>query len=221
MDKHLVFDIDQTLIYSPSEIGWYGRMLERNNGEIPESLRSRVGTIVIPMDGKNTGSARGLSGTLKMTFIIRPKCVEFLKWCFNNFSTVSVWSAGSTEYVKAIVDDLFRRVGRAPYIVWTYDELEDGIKPLSTMFARVNTDKDMNVRNTLLIDDLSYNFDKHPNNGVLIPPYTPTTTLKNLSASDPTLYELSKWLDSDVFRISTDVRCLNKKHIFSKSSHEG
>lgn len=219
--KHIVFDIDQTLIYTPDIGDWYDDILAYDEEKLTPELIGRIHRIVIPTRSRESRDVRGISGTMELVFITRPDCIDLLKYCFNAFETVSVWSAGGSEYVKAIVDVVFRQVGQYPHIMWTRGELVKGIKPLSSMFSKLGTRPGMTLKNTLLIDDMVYNFEKHTDNGVLIPPYMPNPrSVNSLGMYDPTLKELSNWFATREFITSTDVRTLDKKKIFSLSVYK-
>lgn len=217
-DKHIIFDLDHTLIYSPEEPhDWLEKMIEENKDSksFMKSIGSRVGKIVVPHRTRDAKSFKGISGSSEISFIIRPGCISLLAFCFVNFKTVSVWSAGTREYVLEIVDNLFRRVGKYPNIVWTRDELVDGIKPLSAMMKIYGDRTGMNMHNTLLVDDMDYNFEMNRFNGVLIPHYEPSPTIEGINSQDTSLLELKKWFESKTFRESNDVQTLRKDVIFT------
>jgi len=83
----------------------------------------------------------------------RPGLDIFLKYCFDNFKTVSVWSAGEDNYVKQIVSNIFGN--RNPHILWSRNTTETFnkhvcVKPLKKVFINY---PEMNHTNTLILDD--------------------------------------------------------------------
>ena len=205
--KHVVFDLDHTLIYTPDQQDWYINLYNNHNESEIKSLNLGFGKITIP-NSSRSNKYKGVSGTVDLYYIIRPYCLELLVQCFRNFETVSVWSAGSREYVKEIVDDLFSKIGKYPSIVWTRDELVNGIKPLSKMIDVFGPKVGMSLKNTILVDDMSYNFEKNPDNGLLIPHYEPRTTFDALKIPEDNLKALNEYFHSARFLYEEDIRNL-------------
>lgn len=148
----------------------------------------------------------------------RPNLDEFLDYAFANFTTVSVWSAGSYEYVHGAVKSVF--VGHPkPFCILTKDDVisEDRssyCKPLSIFYNRVPS---ASPHNTILIDDRKRNFKYNPNNGILIPVFEPKMTAECIHSGDTAFLTLMNWFDKVFFRHNKDVRDF-KKAIFSIDS---
>lgn len=128
--EHLVLDLDGTLIHSmlPDEI------TELTPGEEhPESVVFRI---------KRSKGEYIVFG--------RPYIKQFLRFCFDKFKTVSVWTAGTRQYALQIVDSLFET---KPTLLWTRSDCAcmQGylIKPLDQMAIALGT----KIENVKVLDD--------------------------------------------------------------------
>ena len=108
----------------------------------------------------------------------RPGLDNFINLCFSLFDFVLVWSAGTDDYVKEIVRNIFKN--KRPHIVWSrnttetyYDKIGDkdlyGLKPLKKLFF---TFKELNFRNTIILDDKPCVAAKNRLNWILAESYT-------------------------------------------------
>lgn len=86
----------------------------------------------------------------------RPNVDKFIKFLFENCKHVSVWSAGTKDYVLKIVDELFIKKGYHPHFVFFLyhcnlsDKNHKGIKDLDMVVKHFKYDKDK----TYIVDDL-------------------------------------------------------------------
>ena len=150
---------------------------------------------------------------------MRPHLKTFLAWAHQHFRVVAVWSAGQTKYVERMVDEMFRDLA-PPATIYSYPECRNHHsvieKPLSQMFD--DKKLGMTPEKTLVIDDRLTTFASvNPNNGILIPAYSPELTIDQLTRDDKALLELQAWfMRPDVMSVS-DVRTLNKQQIFSSA----
>ena len=163
---------------------------------------------------------RGQGVETAMWGTTRPHVKEFLIFCFSYFKIVAVWSAGQKKYVDAIVDYLFRDI-RRPHVVFSYDDCaktSDNLltKPLQHMIDTVaGLKKYMSLQNTFALDDRPTTYeDVNPDNGILIPVYKPKNTLEELQQDDDTLIKLMNWFTQPEVIHSSDIRTLDKTHIF-------
>lgn len=88
----------------------------------------------------------------------RPKLQEFLDYLFKNFN-VSVWSAGSKDYVSFIVHNVILKKGRKlDYLFWSHHCKESTKKFKSKKNLKLLWDiyklPEYTKKNTLLIDDM-------------------------------------------------------------------
>lgn len=111
----------------------------------------------------------------------RPGAQRFLDFLFSRF-VVSVWSAGSRDYVNFVVKNVIsrdgvRQVPRSLYLVLNADHCE-----VSRSLLNPNTPKDLRFlwknpqlsfspENTLIIDDLPAVYMAQPSNCVAVPPF--------------------------------------------------
>ena len=140
----------------------------------------------------------------------RPHLDTFLVFCFSYFKNVCVWSAGQKEYVYAMVN-YFARDIRQPHITFNYDHCTHNgnilEKPLSEIIKRSST---MNITNTFALDDRRTTFEsKNPDNGILIPVYSPPVTIEGLQMEDDSLLQLIYWFLQPEVVHSKDIRTLD------------
>lgn len=164
-------------------------------------------------------------GDAELWGVTRPHCKRWLRFCFDYFHMVGIWSAGSKPYVEAMVETLFSGLP-PPDVVFTADD---------TLFTRVDSDsltrvpekpilklvkshpmfQNMNLTNTLILDDNASNFNFNVDNGILIPAYNPELRPDILLQTDNRLRELEDWLMQPGVINALDVRTLRKDTIFS------
>lgn len=181
MEYGIILDLDSTLIYTfdqdeASELEKIGIWTKVEYVDI----RRRLYKIVV--DDVMT-STRGIGEQIELWGIMRPYLMSFLKFCFEHFLFVAIWSAGRRKYVEACVDILFCGIQR-PHVIYTYDDcikhdLKKGktvlVKPIQKMITAIpKLDKYLNLDNCLILDDTEYTF-SHTNkdNGILIPQFRP------------------------------------------------
>ena len=157
----IILDIDETLVHTEENIETLEEMGVLSNPELSNEI------YILSLD----------DGATEMWGTKRPHLDDFLLFCFTYFDNVCVWSAGQRDYVHALVDHIFAPF-RKPDIVFTFDDCiqnkdENWIKPLEKFYNH-STDKEIHSHSTFIIDDRDYTFEKNEQNGVLIPPYSPT-----------------------------------------------
>jgi hypothetical protein len=146
----------------------------------------------------------------------RPHIDEFLNFANQYFRNIVIWSAGTYEYVHAIVKHIFKQVP-CPNGVFTRNDCtqseEYGYeKPLEKIYQAI---PEMNPRNTILIDDRQEVFvRKDPNNGIIIPPFSPDVEDYDSLTSDASFLYLKDWLMKPEVRETRDIRKINKQNIF-------
>lgn len=214
-DKCIVFDLDQTFVNTFEDYECLRRLDLFTNPKTFE-LRKRV----YKMNLEDIGERKGAGTELPQWGIMRPHLKEFLVFCSSYFNVVTVWSAGLTPYVQEIVLDIFKGI-KAPRLVFSRDQCKERIKDKHTVYEKPLKDMyqlvpQMNETNTFILDDREYSFDSvNPDNGILIPPYTPPCTLDGLAIDDPTLLQLKAWLLQPEVMQAKDVRTLDKSRIFT------
>jgi TFIIF-interacting CTD phosphatase-like protein len=200
--RNIVIDIDETLVKSFDDIA-SANIFEKSI--IYPSVVDRVYHIY-------------RSNNKILWGVVRNHVETFLSYVLNNFDIVVIWSAGIPEYVKVIVRYIFEDI---PYPDYVLDQTFCEVDSCSGMWYKPITKlrilcPNINLRNTIIVDDNKYNFIANLSNGVLIPPFTfdpkrPETFPKD----DDVLLRLIRWFDSDEFKTAEDVRLLDKRSIFS------
>lgn len=201
----IVLDLDATLISTvmPS----------------PESELTKMDPSVLRMRlGSDKYYEFELDKDEKVWGFIRPHAIEFLDFCDKYFDKIIVYTAGTQDYGHAIVSELFGRTSTSyrPDMILTRPEcllLDDSMfnikgvrKPLKLIIPDYDPSK------YVLIDDRMSNIRFNPRNGIIIPPYNPTT-LSNID-EDNCLQLLREWFSRPTTRLTSDIRDLEKMLIF-------
>lgn len=201
----IILDLDGTLIHTQDTIENYKKL---NIDNYPDLLERSYILGIDNMD--QIGKKSPLWG------ITRPYLKQFLTFCFSFFDIVAVWSAGTKDYVKKVVSNIFRGIQR-PHIVWARDKVlfnDKGQKPIKKMINENESFKGiMRMDNTFFVDDNSYVFIENPYNGILIPEYyRDGKTISNLRSNDIALLQLIKFFYE--LNGKQDVREIDKSNIF-------
>lgn len=161
----------------------------------------------------------------------RPHLHEFLCFARQYFDNIIVWSAGIQPYVQEITRQVFLDTGLPPpKLIWSRTNCSLYQKTYHKPIHELTVDLSnryygslkINPESTLILDDKIYTFMENPQNGVLIPPYCPGKDRESgnpemedlLDRSDDALLKFMAWLELPEVRNCTDVRKLNKQHIF-------
>ena len=222
-DKILILDIDECCCKSftdPAD----GDKKTREMMSLPENVSFRqkyfsVNMMLKDEDGSNYPC--NFWGTK------RPYLDKFLHFAGQYFDKIIIWSAGSKEYVKKMVECLFRD-HRAPdmilsrkHVVYIEDEnIEDPDdrdykKPIDVINKiRPNF---IDPKKVFCIDDRIGNFRDNPNNGILIPKFEPPKS-DSFSSKDDSFVKIQRWLMSDEVMKCKDVTLLDKSRIFEQSN---
>lgn len=210
-DKAIVLDLDETLVHTFNDFNLYSKLgLDKIS-----DLTTRIYKIQM----RDVVTHRGQGVITTMWGVIRPHVREFLLFCFSYFKAVIVWSAGKYGYVHEIVKILFSGM-QQPHAILTRDDCTqmDGNfdKNLNKLFNDKILGKYVRPDNTIIVDDRTVSFSTCPNNGVLIPAYSPEARIPNMKSDDISLLQLKTWLLNDNIRNSEDITKINKSEIFTK-----
>lgn len=221
---NIVLDVDETLVHTPDDEGKDSDRdklydLENNHPRGIE-LRGRI----IKVTSNDVGVKRGYGVKYNFPSILRPHLKEFLRFCFEYFRIVSIWSAGQRGYVHSIVRNIFRDI-HDPSFVYTRDQLKsmyDGSYEKPLMYLREIdplANKYFTPENTLILDDNYRTFAKvNPDNAIHIPAYIPEMNMESLMEDENSLLEFKDWLMQPKVMNTKDVRKLDKSNIFSRKS---
>jgi TFIIF-interacting CTD phosphatase-like protein len=212
--KIIVLDLDETLVHTMDN---YESLIKLNILCDPSCYDIKKRTILLRT--VDCVYKKGTGVIENMWSVKRPYLDVFLKFCFEYFDYVIVWSAGVRRYVRAIVENIFKDIG-TPHIVYSREKCDSNenvsnYKPLNKLMEE-NRDylKNMSLENTFVIDDRSSTFIKNVENGILIPEYCPEANTDEIRKQDTALLELMKWFLKDEVKNCNDVRTLNKSSIF-------
>lgn len=130
----------------------------------------------------------------------RPGLQDFLRFVFNNFN-VSVWSAGSKDYVAFIVNNIILKpdpTRKLDYLLWSYHCKEsvkkyNNKKSLKILWDDYNLkQKGYNKKNTFLIDDVDETCDPQKKNCIKVPEFNILKMEKKDSYLNKVKRDLSK-----------------------------
>lgn len=210
--KNLILDLDETMVHTFSPEDKAGRFMD-------EMDSSRQYTIEFERGGALYG-------------YVRPHAEEFLIGVFELFDTVSVWSAGTHEYVHKIVEVLFERVNKIlagqgkshvkPYFIMTRRHCNElklssdrkvcRFKPLSIVFKQYKT---FNSKNTILVDDRQDICELNCLNNIQLPEYILTYETYESLKNDRALLDLLRWFRGESFSSTDDIVTAKRTSPFS------
>ena len=199
-DKFIVLDLDSTLIHS---FTGNPNLNLLDNSEL-YYLRDRIYDLKIPLGSEYWGVAR-------------PGIYEFLQFCQRYFQGVIIWSAGTYDYVHAIVNFLFRDLPR-PYMIFTRNDcteignyLTKDLSKLEPIDPRLTMDK------IYILDDNTQAFELNPENALNIPMFVPCgkKICRDILNSDDAFELVKSWFMQPGVINSFDVRELDKSKVFT------
>jgi hypothetical protein len=198
----LVLDLDETLVRT------YEDIMKLRKSKIlkdPQFYPIRSQLYILTLDDDEDDS--------RLWGFRRPFLKEFLLYASEYFQNVCVWSAGTADYVHEVCNHIFEDY--KPDLIMTRDNCEiiDDVpyKPLKKLYELIPS---ANEKNTIMIDDRDDVMKLNPNNGIMIPSYTPKTNDIDSISSDNNLIKIIHWLNNKNVMISNDVTKLNKDRIF-------
>ncbi|HSW76888.1 MAG TPA: HAD family hydrolase [Candidatus Saccharimonadales bacterium] len=218
-DKVVVLDLDSTLIHTQENFE-DSKKLNIINDPTLMALKRRCYFFKLTEFEKNGEGTRYDYWGIK-----RHHLDEFLLFCFNYFKIVIVWSAGTKNYVHAIVNTIFKNL-KMPHIIWTKDDTEyedkNVIKDLTKLIKTIDNaaiKPYLKLEKMIVIDDNETTFSKNKKNAVYIPPYDPLPKLSDLNKSDTALLQIKYWLLLPHVMYSDNVTKLDLTSIF-KYTHD-
>lgn len=164
-NKNIILDIDETLVYSHDEID---KLKKLGLFSDPKFISTRERIYVLRFKDKKEN----------IWGVKRPYIEKFLVFCFSYFKRVIIWSAGTEDYVKKLVEHLFQDL-RKPDLIYTREdcimETVDGkerptIKPLNKLMEKEPW-LNLTPENTIFIDDTPHTFKSNPENAIHIPKF--------------------------------------------------
>jgi len=166
-------DSDDEEVYIPFEPVYKNGCSEYNlildlDGTLVHTLPHDVGSVF--------GDADFEDETLDFYTFKRPNVDKFLKYCFNHFASVSVWTAGTQDYARYVVDHITPKGKQFLYILsrdnCSYHPFKNNtlVKDLHDIWNSYYG-KELNITpdNTLIIDDNEEVCFHNPENVLLVP----------------------------------------------------
>lgn len=194
----LVLDLDSTLITTFGEERDWKYMADHGSRSLVHK------TYDLDIDG------------IMMWGTKRPYLREFLETSFEVFDIVGVWSAGTSEYVREVVREIFPR---RPDFIWTRKDCVEHMellskviilqKPLTKLFRSC---PDIDPKRTLIVDDYSSVCRQDTLYHIQIPEWR--GRFKSLTAVDQSLKQLAEWFETHL-PYAEDFKFLSHKGIFS------
>lgn len=143
----------------------------------------------------------------------RPFLAEFIRFCFQHCETVSIWSAGSPQYVKMIVEHILQpmvpdghffiiRNRDMTHISYHHDHIRVEKRLKRLWKSRKCRDRGMRPHNTIIVDDNPEVCTRNYGNAIYVEPYR---------GDDPdfTLLILKEYL---LYILDRDVRSIEKRY---------
>lgn len=215
-DQCIVLDIDETLVHT-----------YQPNAALPHNLIKNVFTQLRTDPKYFAIRPRLYHITMEIEYgkpltyygVKRPYLDEFIQFCFNHFKIVVIWSAGHPEYVKSMINVIFSTKYH-PHIIFSSENLYSSNngdiynKPINTIInSYVDLNKYMSLNNTYIVDDRIDNFVPNPQNGILIPRYSPILSADTiLKDQDMDLLKLIRFFKKN--GSSLDIKMIDKRKIF-------
>jgi len=209
-DKILILDLDNCLLYAHED----KHKTRMNELMKPENMGERHRVTVANIVPKGHKREVIYSSTA------RPDLHRFFEFAKLYFETIIFWSAADPDYVHKFVN-LICRGSIEPDLILTREHIEyvgppdsqghrDYHKPLTVLKKLYPAYYD--PKRILFLDDKEDNFRDNVDNGLVIPEYEGKKTEDN----DSCLLSLMDWLMTPEVIKSTDVRKLNKEHVFDR-----
>ena len=219
-ERTLIIDIDQTIANSFENPDFLDKYEIYTNPDVLAKFKNiQTYSMIISKSGQRT----------RIWGLFRPHLKEFLDFVSKYFDHIIIWSAGTESYVKEIIEQMERTYGIAPgKMIWARDKCvrapNNFHKPIACLeqdlqkryYSSIHIDPKL----TLILDDKLYTFVENPNNGVLIPAFSPgdgqkAPTLKQLlDITDDALLQFISWLQQPEVQNATDYSKLPKDRIF-------
>lgn len=187
MKKTIVLDLDETLVHTFGETDTLKKIKLLTD---PRHIELRRECFILDFYDAREGKQYHLWG------IKRPYLDEFLENCFNLFDIVIVWTAGSTDYADAIVNNIFKK---PPHLIFSREHCRQFknyiIKPLKDLFDyEPKLEKLTSIKHMIMIDDYEENFLLNKSNGIIIKPYLPRLVHNTIETDDNVLDIIPQYL---------------------------
>lgn len=227
---NIVLDLDYTLICTHDDVD------DRESNPDKEdpakkyqklklfSTKNNIRDRVYSIELKNAEGPEG--NNIVMYGVYRPYLKEFLKFLDEECDNIIVWTAGIRKYADEICNKLFQKSKKKPIIIYSKInrgiENESSLKPLRDLYkSKEAIERNINEKNTLIIDDNPDTFKKNKRNAIHIREFYCDINEKQIrETKDDDLLKIIKWLSLDKVKKCDDVRDLNKKDIFSYNVEE-
>lgn len=192
----LVLDLDETLVHFFGSKEDWKYMKNYDNNQV----KSRILDITVEDDF--------------MWGIARPHYDKFLKEIFDIFDIVGVWSAGTEDYVQAIVKLIFPH--KKPYFVWSRSKCETMIthndtirqKPLAKLLEMY---KEIDPDRIIIIDDRTEVCEQDTLHHIDIPTWD--ATFEDIDRTDTALLSLLTFMKQKLSK-AKNFKLVSNKNIF-------
>jgi TFIIF-interacting CTD phosphatase-like protein len=208
----LVLDLDETLLHTYTNKS-KNKILKllKDPLYIEEKYRFYELNLIDPVSNAGDGEEYACWGTF------RPDLDIFLTFSKKYFKNVNIWTAGKRVYAHDIATTIQENVSDISFnVIYTYDECKDqenctykDLKKMSKYNPEIGT-----MDKIFVIDDKEESYELNPDNGILIPPYSPEPNVKEFIEKDNTFKDLIKFFQSEEVMGSSDVRTIDKSNIF-------
>lgn len=198
-NKTLVLDIDETLVRTWDS---FSDLKKSKIFSDPSYYPVRNQVYILNFDDDEDDE--------KLWGLKRPMLYDFLKFAFQYFKNVCIWSAGTEEYVNEIVKHIFHQLPCPDLIMHRKhcDMDQDYVsKPLDKLYDLLPS---ASPQTTIMIDDRDDVMELNPDNGILIPSYQPSLKQIYSITKEDSLGKIKDWLLSPQVIKSIDIRNIPK-----------
>ncbi|KAF2883049.1 hypothetical protein ILUMI_23126 [Ignelater luminosus] len=164
----------EQLNLKPNFIVKVNDVISDHNGRIKIISKPRPGKKLLILDlDQNIRDCAALNGTIA----VRPYLIEFLTSIYDDYD-IGIWSAADMIILENYINSL-NMTGNENYKILFYTDVYSmvpiqtvdkviQIKPLAFIWEKFS---EYNHTNTVICDEIKYNFYLNPKNGILINPY--------------------------------------------------
>jgi len=226
----IILDLDETLIKSWENPQWLPSLEIYSNIDNYKKFCPQSGVQQFqdkPIIYSIYSGTRNNGRETKLWGIERPYLREFIDFTHDYFKHIIVWSAGLSFYVEDLCRHIFKKCGHpCPKMIWSRENCEKAKHYLHKPINKISKQSNLNIdlSKTFIVDDKEFTFSDNPHNGILIPQYNPglgnlnnIPTLDNLlDRKDDHLLRLMNWFSKPEVMSALDVRTLDKSYIFNE-----
>lgn len=210
--NRIIFDLDSTLVWC-----WFldtddekAKFDKIKSSKKYNKIKNDIFLYQL-VDAKD-GCKKGTGSINNVAIFLRPGIREFLRYV-SEFFEIDIWSAGEMRYVRMIAHVLTTLVDNLK--ITNIHTKRDCIISSKSVSKRIS-DKNYDLRRSLIIDDRTDVCRENNGNSIKIPEFSPQTSSKFFEYFEEThLVTLMVWMKNTNLKNLEDIREIDKRTIFS------